>query len=665
MPDDRLDADSLSLSASAVPAPAPAADEPAPDAAAKAKLDALTTRVNEVSLLCRSAWFSLLGVLAFMAVTLLSISHADVLLGSRMINLPIVAIDVPTTLFLVLAPIVVAALYVNLHLYLGKLLHAFYHAPVDVPKKWRLADQIAPSLINDYALTLKDGCRPRGGSGLLRCLVTVVTVWLAAPAMMLWAWYTSLLARDWLVTGPLLAALAVMLVVGTKTWLYARRKLAVQAGPAEFSGPVHATESCSRRAFWTLGTAGAMVTLLGTTLISVAAMHPQRFEATRLGAFLHRPEISAYIRHPVRVDRIDLVGLPDDWTTADDQRRDFRGTWCANEEIPLEICGNVPAETKVETDSLMLARLAYCRDVRKISLPERKCESYFAGIDRRFDADWAEARQAALARVPKLDLSDEPLPGASAREAILAGARLERIDLSGADLYSANLEGALLMDARLAGTRAPYADFSLGNLTLADFGRLANSPGTLDSHGDPAPWKATDFTDANLEGAILFGADLRGAWLTHANLVGADLRGADLRDAKLPRARLHRANLEGAILAGADLSGATGLTQSQLDRAVGDASTTFTAPRTMTPARLYATSYLAVPDCWVVTPAALADLPKALMARFAPFVCGAGRNPTPVGRSLGMLPPNDPPSPAPAGDWVEASGTVAGWMDRH
>ena len=196
-----------------------------------------------------------------------------------------------------------------------------------------------------------------------------------------------------------------------------------------------------------------------------------------LGAFLHRPEISAYIRHPVRVDRIDLVGLPDDWTTAEDQRREFRGTWCANEEIPLEICGNVPAETKVETDRLMLARLAYCRDVRKISLPERKCDGYFAGIDRRFDADWGEARQAALARVPKLDLSDERLPGASAREAILAGARLERIDLSGADLYSANLEGALLMDARLAGVRAPYADFSLGNLTLADFGRLPNSAG--------------------------------------------------------------------------------------------------------------------------------------------------------------------------------------------
>ena len=203
-----------------------------------------------------------------MAVTLLSISHADVLLGSRMINLPIVAIDVPTTLFLVLAPIVVAALYVNLHLYLGKLLHAFYHAPADVPKKWRLADQIAPSLINDYALTLKDGCRPRGGSGLLRCLVTVVTVWLAAPAVMLWAWYTSLLARDWLVAGPILAALAVMLVVGTETWLYARRKLAVQAEPAESSGPVHATESCSRRAFWNLGAAGAVATLLGTTLVT-------------------------------------------------------------------------------------------------------------------------------------------------------------------------------------------------------------------------------------------------------------------------------------------------------------------------------------------------------------------------------------------------------------
>lgn len=201
-------------------------------------------------------------------------------------------------------------------------------------------------------------------------------------------------------TGPILAALAVMLVVGTETWLYARRKLAVQAGPAASSGPVHAAESCSRRAFWNPGAAGAVITLLGTALVSVAAMHPRRFDATPLGAFLHRPEISAYVRHPVRVDRIDLVRLPDDWTTAEDQRREFRGTWCANEEVPLEICGNVPAETKVETDRLMLARLAYCRDVSKISLPERKCDGYFTGIDRRLDADWGEARHAALARVP-------------------------------------------------------------------------------------------------------------------------------------------------------------------------------------------------------------------------------------------------------------------------
>ena len=79
---------------------------------------------------------------------------------------------------------------------------------------------------------------------------------------------------------------------------------------------------------------------------------------------------------------------------------------------------------------------------------------------------------------------------------------------------------------------------------------------------------------------------------------GADLRGADLRGARLARARLHRANLAGAILTGADLTGATGLTQAQLDQAIGDDKTTFVTPVTMTPAPYYPGQSLRVPDCW-------------------------------------------------------------------
>ncbi|WP_433089697.1 pentapeptide repeat-containing protein [Dactylosporangium sp. CA-052675] len=68
-----------------------------------------------------------------------------------------------------------------------------------------------------------------------------------------------------------------------------------------------------------------------------------------------------------------------------------------------------------------------------------------------------------------------------------------------------------------------------------------------------AKLRGTDLRDADLRGALLIGADLRGADLGNADVIGADLRGADL--------------------SGADLRGTLFLIQSQLDAAVGDAST--------------------------------------------------------------------------------------------
>ena len=67
-------------------------------------------RIDDISSPARTAWFTLLGVLAFVAVTLLSITHADILLDARMIALPLVGVSVPTNLFLLLSPIVLTVL---------------------------------------------------------------------------------------------------------------------------------------------------------------------------------------------------------------------------------------------------------------------------------------------------------------------------------------------------------------------------------------------------------------------------------------------------------------------------------------------------------------------------------------------------------------------------
>ncbi|MCE7004014.1 pentapeptide repeat-containing protein [Kibdelosporangium philippinense] len=74
---------------------------------------------------------------------------------------------------------------------------------------------------------------------------------------------------------------------------------------------------------------------------------------------------------------------------------------------------------------------------------------------------------------------------------------------------------------------------------------------------------------ADLIGAKLRNANLRGASLRGALLIGADLRGADLR-----LADLIGADLRDADLTGADLTGSIFLTQSQVNAARGDASTT-------------------------------------------------------------------------------------------
>lgn len=65
------------------------------------------------------------------------------------------------------------------------------------------------------------------------------------------------------------------------------------------------------------------------------------------------------------------------------------------------------------------------------------------------------------------------------------------------------------------------------------------------------------FSSASFAGADLTNASLVGTWLRGANFAGATLTGANL--------------------SGADLTGARGLSQRQLDRACGDATTTLPA----------------------------------------------------------------------------------------
>ncbi len=186
-----------------------------------------------------------------------------------------------------------------------------------------------------------------------------------------------------------------------------------------------------------------------------------------------------------------------------------------------------------------------------------------------------------LGRLPHRD--DLPaLPRADLDGADLTGpASLADIDLTDADLRGAWLEGADLTRARLDGAILTDARLNRANLTHA--------------HLDGA-----DLTDAHLQGADLTwaqlaerrtGADqtvitnltrarLDGAILTDARLIMTNLTAAHLTKAVLINVQLHGADLTRAWLNGVDLTRAHGLTQEQLNAAIGDAETRLTWPRT-------------------------------------------------------------------------------------
>jgi uncharacterized protein YjbI with pentapeptide repeats len=105
---------------------------------------------------------------------------------------------------------------------------------------------------------------------------------------------------------------------------------------------------------------------------------------------------------------------------------------------------------------------------------------------------------------------------------------------------------------------------------------------------DPELQKKIDLSDVDLRKA-----NLELAWLKRADLSGAHLEGSNLTDAHLERAVAHGARFDGADmrgahlqwasvplatfretqLGGADLRHAQGITQEQINEALGDANT--------------------------------------------------------------------------------------------
>ena len=215
----------------------------------------------------------------------------------------------------------------------------------------------------------------------------------------------------------------------------------------------------------------------------------------------------------------------------------------------------------------------------------------------RENAAWKQSSQAKKRRVKE---GQQEFPEAAAHEPSATKPRVEiqailtvigrrelgskrergrRLDLSWTDLQFADLErshmggvmlrGARLQGVLLEGTALESSDLQGASLDWARAQRVNLCNSNLQS----ASFKGANLEGANLQECALMQANLEGAGLSLARLSGATLDEANLRDAILRGADLESADLFKTRLEGTDLSDVSGLTQEQINQAVGDKHT--------------------------------------------------------------------------------------------
>ncbi|PKA39712.1 pentapeptide repeat-containing protein [Rhizobium sullae] len=186
--------------------------------------------------------------------------------------------------------------------------------------------------------------------------------------------------------------------------------------------------------------------------------------------------------------------------------------------------------------------------------------------------DWSECTKKNLM-----------LEGSDFEKANLAGADLSQTSLKNANLDAANFEKATLIRAWLEGAKADDATFD----KIEAYRAVFQDASAQNSSFVSAELQRADFTRAQLSGANFEKAELGRATFEKAVLTGARFALANLSRVDLSGASFggpvdfDRAFMFLTRIEGLDLSAATGLQQSQIELACGDASTKLPSGLTM------------------------------------------------------------------------------------
>ncbi|MEO1613738.1 MAG: hypothetical protein AAFU55_15495, partial [Pseudomonadota bacterium] len=178
----------------------PSSQSPAAEPPREWPADVALERIAAISAGARATWFALLGLLAFVMVTLLGVEDIDFFGYQRETQLPLIGVAVPTIFFFIAAPLLTAAVYSYFHFYLMKLWDALGRAPATIDGD-ALSDRIHPWLVADAALLLRrrEGAHPDRALKWVSAITSAALTWGFGWIVLGYAWLRSFPAHsEWL-----------------------------------------------------------------------------------------------------------------------------------------------------------------------------------------------------------------------------------------------------------------------------------------------------------------------------------------------------------------------------------------------------------------------------------------------------------------------------------
>ena len=476
----------------------------------------LLTAVNTASRTANTAWLIFLALMAYLLVTVASVTHRDLLLNSD-ITLPILQVKIGLTRFFLVAPVVLVLLHIALIGQLALLARKaleFASSLGMLETTDRRSHPLRLELDNFFLVQAIAGPdRSRVVSAFLNSMSWLTLVIL--PLMLLL--YVQLVFLPYHDAGitlvhrvALLADIVLLLLMG----------VFLTRAETTFFG-----------AFWRAGLHNPGSLVFGIAAL-LAAAFASLFVATVPGpadrdgrsALLATADGAVLGFFPRNLNVADANLVVDKDVTPGEPSINLRGRDLRFAHLDRADLHQADL-TGANLDGASLAGA----DLRHVWL---QCSDLNAMLlkENREAARCASARGANFA---KARLSDAKMGGVDARGARFDEARLEGSDLSHALMAGASFQRARLEHANVSGgTTLQGANFLLANL------------------------QGADLAGARLQLADMSSAALQGANLSLANLEGTQLRDADLEGANLQMARMFGTDMRGAKLSMTDLSGA-------------------------------------------------------------------------------------------------------------